>query len=323
MDTDPLLIDDGQLTLFPIKYDSVYTRYQEAKSLFWTPEELDFSKDKMDWAKLDDKAKLFLKHVLAFFAASDALVNNNLIENFCREISHQEVKSFYSIQMAIEAIHSETYSLLIDTLITDPKEKDHLFNSIKTMPIIAKKADWIKKWTNDKERGFAERLVAFAAVEGIFFSGSFASIFWIKQRGVLPGLTSSNTLIARDEGLHVKFATTLYSILRNKPDKSIVIEIIKSAVDIEKEFNEEAIPVAMIGINMESMKTYIEFVADQLSIDLIGECIYKSSNPFPFMNNISLECKTNFFERRATEYRKCPINDHNESNGEYITYCDL
>ena len=280
---------------------------------FWTAEEIDLSQDLKDWGNLNDGERHFISHVLAFFAASDGIVNENLAEHFVSEVQYTEAKFFYGFQIAMENIHSETYSLLIDTYIKDPVEKDKLFNAIETMDCVKKKADWALRWID--EGSFQERLIAFAAVEGIFFSGSFCSIFWLKKRGLMPGLSFSNELISRDEGLHCDFACHLYTEhVNNTLPEDTVIDIIKDAVEIEKEFVTDALPVKLIGMNSDLMCQYIEFVADRLLNELIGKKIYNSSNPFDFMEMISLQGKTNFFEKRVGDYQKAGVMKQDDSN---------
>jgi len=292
-------------TLFPIRSSEqhLYKMYKQSVAVFWTPEEIDFSKDHSDWAKLTEDEKHFVKYVLAFFAGSDGIVMENLVRRFQGEVDSQVVKLFYSFQNAMEGIHSETYSLLIDTYVKNEEEKAKLFNAIETIPCIQKKAEWALEWMNDK-RSFAHRLAAFACVEGIFFSGAFCAIFWLKKRGLLPGLTFSNELISRDEGLHTQFAVALFHTLSNKPDPSEIQKIIMGAVELEKEFICEALPCSLIGMNSSMMSQYIEFVADRLAVQLGGEKIYKTVNPFDFMDLISLEGKTNFFEKKVSEYSR-------------------
>lgn len=304
---EPLLQENkGRFVLFPIKHDDIWQFYKKAEASFWTAEEIDLSQDLTDWENLNDGERHFITHVLAFFAASDGIVNENLAEHFVAEVQYTEAKFFYGFQIAIENIHSETYSLLIDTYVKDGAEKDRLFNAIETMDCVKKKADWALRWID--EGNFAERLIAFAAVEGIFFSGSFCSIFWLKKRGLMPGLSFSNELISRDEGLHCDFACHLYTEhVVNRLPKETVIEIIKDAVSIEKEFVTDSLPVALIGMNAELMCQYIEFVADRLLNELIGQKIYNSTNPFDFMEMISLQGKTNFFEKRVGEYQKAGV----------------
>jgi ribonucleoside-diphosphate reductase beta chain len=288
------------------------TKKQEAS--IWTAEELDLSPDLVDWdSKLNDDERFFIKHVLAFFAASDGIVNENLAENFLSEVQYTEAKFFYGFQVMMENIHSETYSLLIDTYIKDTKEKNYLFNAIETFEPVKKKADWAMRWIDNGS--YAERLISFAAVEGIFFSGSFCSIFWLKKRGLMPGLTFSNELISRDEGLHCDFACMLYNNhLVNKLPKEQVQKIIEDAVEIEKEFVTESLPVRLIGMNADLMSQYIEFVADRLLTELGNDKIYNTSNPFDFMDMINLQGKTNFFEKRVGEYQKAGVLNSNENN---------
>jgi ribonucleoside-diphosphate reductase subunit M2 len=288
--------------------------YKKAEASFWTVEEVDLSRDRQDWEKLKPNEQHFIKHVLAFFAASDGIVNENLAEKFIREVQITEARCFYGFQIAIENIHSEMYSLLINTYIQDLQERKHLFNAIETMPCVAKKAKWAIDWTASESATFAERLVAFAAVEGIFFSGSFASIFWLKKRGLMPGLTFSNELISRDEGLHCDFACLLFSYVKNKPSKERVLEIIVDAVNIEQEFLTSALPVRLIGMNCDLMSIYIEFVADRLLQELGCDRHYNQTNPFDFMENISLEGKTNFFEKKVGEYQKAGVMNATERN---------
>jgi ribonucleoside-diphosphate reductase beta chain len=302
---EPILRENkDRFVLFPIVHNDIWQFYKKAEASFWVAQEIDLSQDTIDWEhKLNDDERHFIKHVLAFFAASDGIVNENLAENFLSEVQYTEAKFFYGFQIAIENIHSETYSLLIDTYIKEAAEKNHLFNAIDTLDCVKKKAEWALNWI---EKGsFAERLVAFAAVEGIFFSGSFCSIFWLKKRGLMPGLSFSNQLISRDEGLHCDFACLLYTKhLVNKLPEGRVRQIIEDAVEIEKEFICDALPVKLIGMNSDLMKQYIEFCADRLMLELGQKKIYNSSNPFDFMEMISLEGKTNFFENRVAEYQK-------------------
>lgn len=302
---EPLLRDNPRrFVIFPIQYPDIWEMYKKAEASFWTVEEVDLSKDLSDWETLKDSERHFIKHVLAFFAASDGIVNENLVERFSQEVQVTEARCFYGFQIAMENVHSEMYSLLIDTYIRDPKERDFLFNAIETLPCVKKKADWALQWIGSKSATFAERIIAFAAVEGIFFSGSFASIFWMKKRGLMPGLTFSNELISRDEGLHTDFACLMYRHVVQKPSKERVLQIIKDAVVIEQEFLTDALPVRLLGMNCELMSDYIEFVADRLLLELIGEKHYNTKNPFDFMNLISLEGKTNFFEKKVSEYQK-------------------
>jgi len=310
---EPILEDNpGRFVLFPIKHDDIWAYYKKSEASFWTAEEIDLSQDITDWEnKLNDNERHFIKHVLAFFAASDGIVNENLAENFVAEVQYTEAKFFYGFQIMMENIHSETYSLLIDTYIKDPVEKDYLFNAIEHLDCVKKKANWALRWIDNGS--FQERLVAFAAVEGIFFSGSFCSIFWLKKRGLMPGLTFSNELISRDEGMHCDFACLLYNDhVINKLDKEVIRGIIADAVEIEKEFVSDAIPVNLIGMNSEMMCTYIEFVADRLLVSLNCEKLYNTENPFPWMDMISLQGKTNFFEKRVGDYQKAGIMNKKE-----------
>lgn len=311
---EPILKENkDRFVLFPIEKHDIWKFYKQAEASFWTAEEIDLSQDQKDWENLNDGERHFIKHVLAFFAASDGIVNENLAEHFVSEVQYTEAKFFYGFQIAIENIHSETYSLLIDTYVKDPKEKDSLFHAIDTMDCVRKKAQWALRWIDKGD--FAERLIAFAAVEGIFFSGSFCSIFWLKKRGLMPGLTFSNELISRDEGLHCDFACHLYTkhVVNRLPEET-VIAIIKDAVEIEKEFVTDALPVNLIGMNAELMRQYIEFVADRLLNELIGKKIYGATNPFDFMDMISLRGKTNFFEKRVAEYQKAGVLNSTEKD---------
>ena len=306
---EPLLVENKRrFVLFPIKYHEIWQMYKKAEASFWTAEEIDLSKDLHDWnERLNDNERYFISRVLAFFAASDGIVNENLVENFSAEVQVPEAKCFYGFQIMMENIHSETYSLLIDTYVKDPKENEYLFNAIENIPCIKEKAEWALRWINDKDALFGERLVAFAAVEGIFFSGSFASIFWLKKRGLMPGLTFSNELICRDEGLHTDFACLLFSHLNNTPDETIVRKIITEAVDIEKRYFTDALPVNLLGMNKDLMCQYVEFVADRLFVALGCDKHYNVTNPFDFMENISLAGKTNFFEKRVSDYQKAGV----------------
>ena len=305
---EPLLEENpNRFVLFPIKHDDIWSFYKKSEASFWTAEEIDLHQDVSDWEnRLNNDEKHFIKHVLAFFAASDGIVNENLAENMIGEVQYTEAKFFYGFQIMMENIHSETYSLLIDTYIKDDKEKDYLFNAIDNLPCVKKKADWALRWIDTAS--FAERLIAFAAVEGIFFSGSFCSIFWLKKRGLMPGLSFSNELISRDEGMHCDFACLLYNnYIQNKLTKETIETIICDAVTIEKEFVSDAIPVRLIGMNSDMMCQYIEFVADRLLVDLGNPKVYNSENPFPWMELISLQGKTNFFEKRVGEYQKAGV----------------
>lgn len=303
-----------RFVLFPLKYHDIWEMYKTAEHSFWTSEEIDLGQDMTDWdEKLNDSERHFIKMVLAFFAASDGIVNENLAENFLKEVQYPEAKCFYGFQIAIENIHSETYSLLIDTYIKDSDEKNKLFHAIDNFPSIMKKADWALKWIGSGS--FAERLVAFAAVEGIFFSGSFCSIFWLKKRGLMPGLGFSNELISRDEGLHCKFACLLHNkYVQNKVTEQRIQEIICEAVEIEKEFITESLPVSLIGMNAKLMQQYIEYVADFWLVELGCSKVYKSENPFDFMDMLSLQSKSNFFEKRVSEYQKASDRDVDFNN---------
>lgn len=309
---EPILRENkDRFVLFPIRQHEIWQFYKKAEASFWTAEEIDLSQDLKDWESMNDGERHFIKHVLAFFAASDGIVNENLAEHFVAEVQYTEAKFFYGFQIAIENIHSETYSLLIDTYVKDPKEKDALFHAIDTMDCVKKKAEWALRWID--KGNFQERLIAFAAVEGIFFSGSFCSIFWLKKRGLMPGLSFSNELISRDEGLHCDFACHLYTQhVVNKLPEQTVIDVIRDAVEIEKEFVTDALPVNLIGMNAELMRQYIEFVADRLLNELIGKKIYGATNPFDFMDMISLKGKTNFFEKRVAEYQKAGVLNSTE-----------
>lgn len=302
---------DNRFVLFPIKYDDIWNMYKKAEASFWTTEEIDLSADLVDWARLSADEQHFIKHVLAFFAASDGIVNENLVVNFMQDVTIPEARCFYGFQIAIENIHAETYSLLIDTYIKNPAEKDKMFNAIETLDCVKKKAKWALDWI-DRSPSFAHRLVAFAAVEGIFFSGSFCSIFWLKKRGLMPGLAFSNELISRDEGLHCDFACLLYSMLENKLSTQELYSIICDAVEVEKDFVTEALPVSLIGMNAELMSQYIEFVADRLIVALGYPKVYNVENPFPWMEMISLQGKTNFFEKRVSEYQKAGVMANKE-----------
>lgn len=312
---EPILMENkDRFVLFPIVHNDIWSFYKKAEASFWTAEEIDLEADLVDWnEKLNDDERHFVKHVLAFFAASDGIVNENLAENFVAEVQYTEAKFFYGFQIMMENIHSETYSLLIDTYIKDNKEKDMLFHAIETLDCVKKKAHWALNWIENAS--FAERLVAFAAVEGIFFSGSFCSIFWLKKRGLMPGLSFSNELISRDEGLHCDFACLLYtSHITNKLSDERVRKIITDAVEIEKEFVTDALPVKLIGMNADLMSQYIEFVADRLLVELGCEKEYNATNPFDFMEMISLQGKTNFFEKRVAEYQKAGVMGDKESS---------
>ena len=315
MDNSEKLLSDeeNRYVIFPIQHDDIWKMYKVAEANFWTTEELDLTKDIKDYKTLSDNEKYFINNVLAFFAASDGIVNENLVEKFCQEVKVLEAKFFYGFQIAMENIHSETYSLLLDTFIKDPKEKHHLFNAMETVPSVKKKADWALKWINS-DNSFGIRVIAFAAVEGIFFSGSFCSIFWLKKRGLMPGFCHSNELISRDEGLHTEFAVLMYQHLKNKPPKEEIYKIIEEAVSSEKEFITESLPCALIGMNNDLMRKYIEYVADRLLLMFGLEKIYNTANPFDWMELISVQGKTNFFEKRVGEYSNASNPNSNNDN---------
>jgi len=314
---EPLLKENkNRFVLFPIEHDDIWQMYKMAEASFWTAEEIDLNQDLADWVKLNDGERHFVSHILAFFAASDGIVNENLAQSFLEKVQYAEAKCFYGYQIMMENIHSETYSLLIDTYIKNPQEKDKLFNALETIPCVAKKADWAMKWIDNGS--FVERLLAFACVEGIFFSGSFCSIFWLKKRGLMPGLSFSNELISRDEGLHRDFACMIYNNhINNKLEEEKVYDMIKDAVAIEQEFISDALPVDLIGMNSKLMKQYIEFVADHLLEALKLKKIYNVSNPFDFMELISLQGKTNFFEKRVAEYQKAGVMNADKENHKF------
>merc|ERR1711862_821211 len=318
--SDPLLMDNPRRwVMFPIEYPAVWEMYKKHEASFWTAEEIDLSQDTKDWDKLTDSEQHFIKHVLAFFAASDGIVLENLASAFSTEVQIPEARAFYGFQMAMENIHSETYSLLIEQYIRDPSEKEKVFDAIHTMPAVSAKAQWAMQWMNT-ENSFAERVVAFAAVEGILFSGSFCAIYWLKKRGLMPGLTFSNELISRDEGLHTEFACLLYGMLQNKRPDDVVHTIIRGAVDAERKFICDALSCDLIGMNSELMTKYIEFVADRLLTALGHPKIYGTANPFDWMELISLQGKTNFFEKRVGEYQKAGVmastaEDQQDSKG--------
>jgi ribonucleotide reductase beta subunit family protein with ferritin-like domain len=318
-----ILLDksENRYVIFPIQHDKFWEMYKKSEANFWTTEELDLSKDMTDWKKLNDNEQKFIKHILAFFAASDGIVNENLVERFTQEVQLLEAKFFYIFQMAMENIHSETYSLLIDTYIKDPIEKDYLFNAMDTIPSIQKKAQWALKWISDKDSPFVNRIIGFAAVEGIFFSGAFCSIFWLKKRGLMPGLCHSNELISRDEGMHTEFAVLMYHNLIDKPSPEIVYQIIQEAVEIEKEFITESLSCELIGMNKNLMGEYIEFVADRLLKMFKLDPVYNTSNPFDWMEMISIQGKTNFFEKRVGEYSNKANPNIDQSKNE-ITFDD-
>jgi len=305
--SDPLLKENPRrFVMFPIQYQEVWEMYKKHEASFWTAEEIDLSQDNKDWDKLADGERHFIKHVLAFFAASDGIVNENLAGQFATEVQIPEARCFYGFQMAMENIHSETYSLLIEQYIRDPVEKEQVFDAMHTMPAVQEKANWALQWMN-RENSFAERLIAFAAVEGVLFSGSFCAIYWLKKRGLMPGLTFSNELISRDEGLHAEFACLLYRMLENRLPEDVVHDIIRGAVNAERSFICEALSCDLIGMNSELMTRYIEFVADRLLTALGHTKLFGSKNPFDWMDLISLQGKTNFFEKRVGEYQKAGV----------------
>ena len=317
---EPILKENkDRFVIFPIKHHDLWEWYKKCEASFWTAEEIDLHQDLTDWStKLNDDEKFFIKHILAFFAASDGIVNENLAENFVNEVQYSEAKFFYGFQIMMENIHSETYSLLIDTYVKDDAEKDKLFNAIETFPAIKKKADWALKWIESDS--FAERLIAFVGVEGIFFSGAFCSIFWLKKRGLMPGLTFSNELISRDEGVHCDYAVHLHNNhLVNKVPKERITQILTDALDIEKEFITESLPVSLIGMNAKLMTQYLEFVTDRLLVELNCDKVYNATNPFEFMDMISLQGKTNFFEKRVSEYQKAGVLN-NDTRSEEISF---
>jgi ribonucleoside-diphosphate reductase beta chain len=308
---EPMLQENlDRFVLFPIEHSDIWEMYKQQMACFWTAEEIDLAEDLKDWKALNSDEQHFLKHILAFFAASDGIVNENLGVNFSNEVCWAEARCFYGFQIMMENIHAETYSLLIDTYITDDAEKDHLFKALETVPSVKRKGEWAMRWLSRKKGSFAERLVAFAAVEGIFFSGSFCSIFWLKKRGLMPGLTFSNELISRDEGLHCDFACLLHNKLLRGAGSAKITRIIAEAVEIEIEFVTSALPVSLIGMNSILMEQYIQFVADRLLVALGASKIYNVVNPFPWMEMISMQGKTNFFEKRVAEYQKAGVMDN-------------
>lgn len=323
MQQEPILQENkNRFVIFPIQHDDIWQWYKKQEASFWTAEEIDLHQDVVDWKKLNDDERYFLKHILAFFAASDGIVNENLAENFVNEVQYSEAKFFYGFQIMMENIHSEMYSLLIDTLVDNDAEKDELFNAIERFPAIKKKADWALRWIESES--FAERLIAFAAVEGIFFSGAFCSIFWMKKRGLLPGLATSNEFISRDEGLHRDFACHLHNNhLVNKVPVERITQIIVEALDIEREFITESLPVNLIGMNAKLMAEYLEFVTDHLLETLNCPKVYNTPNPFDFMDMISLEGKTNFFEKRVSEYKKAGVGEEQSSHNIDDAFADL
>ena len=312
---EPLLREDNhRYVLFPIQHHDIWSMYKKALASFWTVEEVDLSKDMNHWEKLTNNERNFIENVLAFFAGSDGIVLENLAQRFMNDVKIPEVACFYGFQIGIENIHSEMYSLLIDTYIRDSTRKEQLFNAIDTIPSVGKKAKWAIRWINDRESNFKTRLIAFAAIEGIFFSGSFCAIYWLKKRGLMPGLTSSNELISRDEGLHTDFAVLMYSKIVNKLPQDVIYQIIEEAVAIEKEFIIDSIPCKLIGMNSNLMSNYIEFVADRLLSQLGYKKLFNSKNPFDFMEMISLEGKTNFFEKRVMDYSKANVATDSSSS---------
>ena len=312
--------NEGRFVIFPIQHHDIWEWYKKSEASFWTAEEIDLHQDLTDWtSKLNDDERYFIKHILAFFAASDGIVNENLAENFVNEVQYSEAKFFYGFQIMMENIHSETYSLLIDTYVEDDAEKDQLFNAFENFPAIKKKADWALKWIDSPS--FAERLIAFAAVEGIFFSGAFCSIFWLKKRGIMPGLTFSNELISRDEGVHCDFAVHLHNHhLVNKVPKDRIRSIIVDALNIEREFITESLPASLIGMNSNLMTQYLEFVTDRLLVELGCEKEFNTKNPFDFMDMISLQGKTNFFEKRVAEYQKAGVANTTDKEANKISF---
>lgn len=308
MTTEFLLTPEkDRLTIFPLQHKGIWEMYKKALSCFWTSEEIDLSKDLDDWVRLSDNERRFIKGVLAFFSSSDTIVNMNLAERFVNEVQPLEAKFFYNFQETIENIHSEVYSLLIDTYIKDPTEKNQTFRAVENSPAIRRKADWCMRWINDHEAPFAQRLIAFAIVEGVFFSGSFCAIFWVKERGKMPGLCFSNELISRDEAMHVEFAVLLYSYIRDRVPQEAVHDMMRDAVSVEKNFIIDSMPCALLGMNSDLMGTYIEFVADRLLAQLGYDKVFHARNPFPFMERISIETKSNFFEARVGEYAKANV----------------
>ena len=306
---EPLLTEtQNKYVMFPITYPDVYEMYKKSVSAFWVPDEINFAQDLVDLDKLSDNEKFFINHVLAFFAASDGIVNENLANRFSRDVPHAEVRAFYTFQSAMESVHSETYSLLIDTYVKDEIKKDQLFNAVRHFPAIKQKAEWAIKWIESKDAPFAQRLIAFAIVEGVFFSASFCAIFWLRERGLLPGLTFANQLIARDESLHADFACLLYSKIQNRMSQQVVQDMFREAVEVERIFITEALPCSMIGMNQELMIEYIEYIADRMLLQLGYARIYNKQNPFQFMERSASDTKTSFFERRNADYAKSCIS---------------
>lgn len=320
---EPLLRSNpNRFVILPIQYDQIWAMYKKAEASFWTAEEVDLTRDLKHWNGMSSNEQHFIKHVLAFFAASDGIVNENLAQRFMTEVQIPEARCFYGFQIAIENIHSEMYSRLIETYISDKEEKTKLFNAIETLPAVKRKAEWALRWIGHKTASFGERVVAFAAVEGIFFSGSFAAIFWLKTKGLMPGLTQSNELISRDEGLHCDFACLMYRMLNKKPSAERVTGIIMDAVDIEVDFLTNALPVGLLGMNADLMTQYIHFVSDRLLVALGLERVYYAENPFDFMDNISIEGKTNFFERRVSEYQKSGVATSTPAESNHVFTLD-
>lgn len=321
---EPLLRENPhRLVMFPIQYQDIWDKYKEQMASFWTLEEIDLGSDMTDWDKLNDDERHFIKHVLAFFAGSDGIVVENLALRFIDDVKIPEARAFYGFQLMMENIHSETYSVLLDTYIRDPAEKLHLLHAIETIPCVQKKAEWALKWISSS-RCFAERLLAFACVEGIFFSGSFCALFWLKKRGLMPGLTFSNELISRDEGMHTDFAALLYERhLQKRLPRDRVLELLTEAVEIEREFICDALPVRLIGMNSDLMKQYIEFVADRLLVSIGEEKFYNVTNPFDFMEMISLQGKTNFFEKKVSEYQKVGVMSKDVGSNTFSTTDDF
>mmetsp|Transcript_2435 Transcript_2435/g.2701 ORF Transcript_2435/g.2701 Transcript_2435/m.2701 type:complete len:407 (+) Transcript_2435:435-1655(+) len=320
---EPMLTPNpDRFCMFPITEPKVWEMYKKAEASFWTVEEVDLHGDRRDWATLSSNEQYFISHVLAFFAASDGIVLENLAARFMNEIQLAEARAFYGFQIAIENIHSEMYSLLLEEYIQDRQQKHRLFHAVEHFPAIKQKADWAMRWISSTNR-FAERLVAFACVEGIFFSGSFCAIFWLKKRGLMPGLTFSNELISRDEGLHCDFACLLYSLMKHRLDQSVVLDIVKEAVEIEKSFVVDALPCSLIGMNCALMSRYVEYCADRLLVELECEKVYNVSNPFDWMETISLQGKANFFERRVDQYQKSGVMTHTEDQYVFTTDADF
>lgn len=306
-----LLETPGRYVLFPVKYPKIWEMYKTAVSAYWTPEEVDLGKDMDDWEKLSEKEQYFIKNVLAFFAAQDLIVSENIDTRFTQDVKVPEALAFYSFQNAVEYIHSESYALMLDTYVKDSTEKQNLFNAMHNLPWVKEKADWALKWVNNKESPFAMRLLAFAIVEGVLFSGSFCAIYWLKERGLMPGLTTFNEFISKDESMHAEFAVLLYSMLKYKLPDAVVYNIVQEAVDIEKNFIVNSLPCELLGMNSKLMIEYIQFVADRLLVQLGYERLYNSGNPFPFMNRICLDLKENFFESRVQSYAKANVGKSN------------